>query len=321
MQENNSMKKKFFFFLKLAVGAGLVILLVRHVDWRMIEGELRDASIPLIFLALLLYVAGMLLSVERWRATAHYKGFALSFRHALSFHMAGLFLNNFLPSFLGGDAYRSYLLGRTGKRYAAAVSTIVLTRFVGLWAVIALFLFFGLLGFSSIFSQWIFQVFGLGLGLFLLFDIALTFFSGHAPVRKFFSIFPKKLQHFFHEIGGYSDTKFLSRSFFASVIFSFVGVGLFNFALFSALGESVPIAPYLAVIFLVSVISSIPVSVNNIGLKEWAYYTFFPLIGMSPEAALAVALLGRFLQMGVSLFGAPFFFKNRLRNQEAENEI
>ena len=304
-------RKKLFFLLKLAVAAGLVWLLVRNVDWVAIGEEFAEASLPLVALALVFYVAGMLISVSRWRAVAQFKKFDLSFRDAVRFHFAGLFLNNFLPSFLGGDAYRSYRLGHPEKRYSAAASTVIFVRFVGLWSTIALFLLFGFVSFDVVFSQPMFALFGVGLGCFFAFDVALTLFSDRAPVQWLFGIFPDKLRNFFYEIGGFTDRRFVWESFLVSLLFSFVGVGLFNFALFSAFGESVPIAAYLSVVFLVSFVSSLPVSVNNIGLKEWAYYTFFPLIGISPEAALAVALLGRFLQMFASLFGAPFFFQNR----------
>ncbi len=311
-------KKRIFFLAKLAVAAGLVWLLVRNVDWVAIGEEFAEASLPLVALALVFYVAGMLISVSRWRAVAQFKKFDLPFRDAVRFHFAGLFLNNFLPSFLGGDAYRSYLLGDPEKRYSAAASTVIFVRFVGLWSTIALFLMFGVVAFDDVFAQPMFALFGLGLGCFFAFDVALTLFSDRAPVQKLFGIFPDRLRNFFYEIGGFTDRRFVWESFLVSLLFSFVGVGLFNFALFSAFGEPVPIAAYLSVVFLVSFVSSLPVSVNNIGLKEWAYYTFFPLIGISPEAALAVALLGRFLQMFASLFGAPFFFQNR-KKISAEN--
>jgi glycosyltransferase 2 family protein len=304
-------KKKTFFLLKLAVAAGLVALLVRNVDWAVVGEEFSEASLPLIFLAFGFYCAGMLISVRRWQATARFKKFDLSFRDAVRFHFGGLFLNNFLPSFLGGDAYRSYLLGNPEKRYSAAVSTVIFVRFVGLWSTIVLFLSFGLISFDTVFSQPMFALFGIGLAAFFAFDVALTLFFDRKLVQKFVGIFPGKLRNFFHEIGGFTDRKFVWESFLVSLLFSFVGVGLFNFALFSAFGESVPIIPYLSVVFLTSFVSSLPLSVNNIGLKEWSYFTFFPLIGISPEAALAVALLGRFLQMFASLFGAPFFFRNR----------
>ncbi len=311
-------KKKILFLLKLAVTSGLVALLIEKVDWTAIGEKFSEASLPLVLAAFAFYVIGMLISVGRWRVTARFKKFDLPFADAVRFHLAGLFINNFLPSFLGGDAYRSYLLGREDKRYAAATSTVIFVRFVGLWATIALFLAFGFLSYGTVFSQPMFSLFGLGLGIFFVFDVLLTLFSDRAPVQRLFSIFPKKLQGFFREIGGYTDRNFLWESFLVSLAFSFVGVGLFNLALFSAFGESVPVIPYLSVVFLTSFVSSLPLSVNNIGLKEWAYYTFFPLIGISPEAALAVALLGRFLQMFASLFGARSFFKEKKRRL-AEN--
>lgn len=310
-------KKKLFFLAKLVVTVGLVVLLVKNVDWSAIGEEFAEASIPFVLLALGLYIAGMLISVRRWQATARFKKFDLHFVDAVRFHFSGLFLNNFLPSFFGGDAYRSYLLGHEDKRYAAAVSTVIFVRFVGLWSTIALFLAFGLIAYGTVFSQDIFALFGIGLGLFLVFDVILTLFSDREPVQKLFSIFPEKLRGFFHEIGGYTDRKFLWDSFLVSLVFSFVGVGLFNLSLFFAFGETVPILPYLSVVFLTSFVSSLPLSVNNIGLKEWAYYTFFPLIGIGPEAALAVALLGRFLQMFASLFGAPAFFREKSRRKAA----
>lgn len=302
-------KKKIFFLLKLAVAAGLVALLVRNVDWAAIGEEFSEASLPLVALAFVFYVTGILISVGRWRATARFKKFDLPFRDAVRFHFAGLFLNNFLPSFLGGDAYRSYLLGNPEKRYSAAASTVIFVRFVGLWSTIALFLVFGFVAFDAVFSQPMFALFGVGLGCFFAFDVALTLFPDRAPVQWLFGIFPDRLRNFFYEIGGFTDRQFVRESFLVSLLFSFVGVGLFNLVLFWSFGEHISILPYLSVVFLVSVVSSLPVSVNNIGLKEWSYYTFFPLIGISPEAALAVALLGRFLQMFASLFGAPSFFR------------
>lgn len=306
-------KKKIFFLLKLVVAGGLVALLIEKVDWTAIGEEFSEASLPLVFVAFAFYVTGTLISVGRWCATARFKRFDLSFMDAVQFHFAGLFINNFLPSFFGGDAYRSYLLGRENKRYAVAISTVIFVRFVGLWSTIALFLIFGFLSSGAVFSQPMFSLFGIGLGTFFVFDVFLTLFSDRAPIQRLFSIFPRNLHGFFREIGGYTDQKFLWESFLVSLVFSFVGVGLFNLALFSAFGESVPIIPYLSVVFLTSFVSSLPLSVNNIGLKEWSYYTFFPLIGISSEAALAVALLGRFLQMFASLFGARFFFNEKKR--------
>lgn len=312
------MKKKLLFAFKLIVSTALVSWLIMRMDWTAVWKEFSEASLFFVLLAFLAYVGGTTISVSRWRKTASFKGFSLSFADGLRYHFAGLFLNNFLPSFFGGDAYRSYLLGKPEKRYAAAASTVLFVRFTGLWATISLFLVFGLVSFSSVLTQPIFVPFAVGLAAFLIVDVLFTVFSDRTWIQKLFSLFPEKLQNFFSEMSGYTDKRFVFESFLVSLLFTFVGVGLFNLTLFTAFHESVPVIPFLSVVFLLSIVSSLPVSINNIGLKEWAYLTFFPTIGISPEAALAVALLGRFLQMFASLFGAPFFFREKKDLQTAE---
>ncbi len=309
--QSNSLKKKAFFGFKLTMAVVLITLLIRNVDWYTIWSEVSHASLPLLLAALGFYIMGLFMCIERWWRAAHYKNFAMTFRTATEFYFAGLFLNNFLPSFLGGDAYQSYILGKSEKRYPAAISTVMFTRFIGLWATIILFFIFGLLGFEKIFSHPLYAGFGVGLFLFMVADIALVFIYAHPRFKKLVEWLPKRIRHFFSEVGGYAKWSFLRENFILSAVFAIVGVGMFNLMIFFALGEHVPIFPYLATVFLISLISSLPLSINNIGLKEWAYYTFFPLIGIQPEAALAVALLGRFIQILISLVGASFFFRDK----------
>ena len=102
----------------------------------------------------------------------------------------------------------------------------------------------------------------------------------------------------------FSRRTFLYATSYAAV-FNFVGVGVANYLLFQALGISISFPAFLSAIFLISIISSIPISINNIGLKEWAYYTFFGILGVNASAAVAVALTGRILQMLVSFLAFP----------------
>ncbi len=302
-------KKNIKFAIKSLVGLGLVGILVFQVDWGKIWVELSHASVPLLLVATVLYVLGVYLCVHRWWKTAEYKGFSIDFRSARQHYFAGLFLNNFLPSFLGGDAYQSYVLGKPDRRYAAAFSSVMFVRFAGLIITILLFLLFGLLAFKEVFMQPLFATLGLSLFFFLLVDVLLFYARRH--FHQFYSFLPEKIRNILNELGGYTDHRFLVDSVLVSAVFAIVGVGLFNMTIFWALGEPVPVLPYLSVVFLISIIQSLPISVNNIGLKEWAYYALLPLIGIRPETALAVALLGRFIQVLVSVSGAPVFFRER----------
>jgi hypothetical protein len=57
----------------------------------------------------------------------------------------------------------------------------------------------------------------------------------------------------------------------------------------------------------------VPLSINNIGIKEWAYVTFFALVGVSVEIAVTAALLSRFIQMLISFIALPYYLRNRER--------
>ena len=54
---------------------------------------------------------------------------------------------------------------------------------------------------------------------------------------------------------------------------------------------------------------SLPISISNIGVKEWAYGVLFVLLGVSFEVAVTVAILSRILQTGISLCALPIYLK------------
>lgn len=98
---------------------------------------------------------------------------------------------------------------------------------------------------------------------------------------------------------------------FWSVIFAFAGPAVMNYVMFLAFGVRLDLLDYLSVVFAASVIISLPISVGNIGLKEWAYVALFGMFGVSAPQAVAVALLGRFLMMLVNATALPMYLKEK----------
>ena len=123
-------------------------------------------------------------------------------------------------------------------------------------------------------------------------------------------IIPEKIINFFRELS-YYDGKVFRQSVFYGIIFSLVGVAFLNYILFQALELRIGLLNYLTVIFLIAIISSVPISINNIGIKEWAYITFFGLFGLNPAAVLTVAIISRIIQMVISFAALPIYLKRR----------
>jgi uncharacterized membrane protein YbhN (UPF0104 family) len=307
-----SYKKRFVFVLKLGVSLAFIFWLARRVDWPEVWSIVKGAQIAYLALYALLLVAGIGISAYKWQAIARRKGFGGGFKGYFIAYLSGMFINNFLPSFIGGDTYRAYWLGKTDRGYASAASTVILDRFSGLLAAMALTLFFSIFHVSKVLQSPLWLVLDLVILAVGAFVLAWPWLSRLPHVQVSAGLVPDRLRALLSEIGGYGEGSVLLPAFALSVLFNVVGVGSANLALFWALGSPVAAIDYFAVIFLISIVSSIPVSINNIGVKEWAYYTFFGIFGMNPEIAVTAALLGRLIQMAVSFFSLPAYLGTRL---------
>lgn len=305
-------KKTLKFILKIAVSAGFVSWIIFTVDWSEVWIFLKKVELWQVGIYVLLYMAGILISSYKWKFLANIKGFNLSLGGFFKLYFAGTFINNFMPSFIGGDAFKAYQIGKEGKKYPQALSTIVIDRATGLWGAMMLTLFFALLNFNVLSANPILININLAVLIALIISFIALKFKKSLLESRISKYLPDKVLDFYEEFGEYSDNSgIITKAVLYSFLFGLVGLAAANYVLFLALGIKIGILNYLSVIFLVSIISSIPVSINNIGIKEWAYITFFGLFGISSSAVVTVAILSRFLQMLISFLALPVYLKNK----------
>lgn len=306
------MKKIVFFIVKIAVSVGLVVWLIERVDWQVVGNHLYDASVPFLCLYVAFQLIGNVVSAKKWQVIASFKNIHFTLKDGFFVYLTGAFINNFLPSTIGGDAYRSLWLARYSGAKAASLSTVVFDRFIGLWTIAFLALL------SSI-SLWKFfsvstalSVVLTALATFFVIDLLITYFYCCSWFTRFVARIPfLQVRRFFEEIIFYTKKHIWWKTCAWSMFFIFVGIVLSNFTLFHALGSTVDFLSFLSVIFLVTIISAVPLSINNIGIKEWAYVTFFSFVGVNAEMAVTVALLSRFLQMFISFIALPRYLSDR----------
>jgi len=84
-----------------------------------------------------------------------------------------------------------------------------------------------------------------------------------------------------------------------------------NFTLFKAIGICLSVEQFMSVIFLSSIIAAVPISMGNIGVKEWAYVFLFGIFGVSASGVVTVVILSRILQMFISLLAIPFYLQDK----------
>jgi len=308
------MNKKIKFLLKLAVSALLIFWIVFKVDWKEAFFYLESVSYGYLFLYALAIVGGVTVSAYKWKILANFRGIENRYQDFFKFYLAGAFINNFMPSFLGGDAYRIYRLGKEEKKYAQAGSSVLLDRLTGFVSVNILVILFGIANISEVMGSKILAVaLGLNIVLFLVF-VSLFFFKiGKIPLaKKILPIIPKKIMSFVDEISEYKkDLKKIRQAVVWGMVFNLLGVGAANFILFQAIGIAISPLDFFSVIFLISIVSAIPVSVNNIGVKEWAYAVFFGIFGLNFSAVITAAMLGRIIQMVLSFAALPVYLQDK----------
>ena len=125
------MRRVFFLLLKAAVSALLLYLSLRAVHLGTVWARLAGAKSPWLAAAAALGIVQLFLLAARWRKIADAGTTRLSFNAAVQFSFIGNFFSQVLPSTVGGDAARIFLLARSGGGWAHATYSVLIDRIVG----------------------------------------------------------------------------------------------------------------------------------------------------------------------------------------------
>ena len=128
------MKRTLLFVAKAAVSAVLLILLYRRVDLIALREQLRHAQPIWLALFFLLLAANTLISSLKWRLLLAADNLIQPLGRLFASHLTGSFFNLFLPSTIGGDAYRIADIGRHTSGTARTAASILADRLTGFLA-------------------------------------------------------------------------------------------------------------------------------------------------------------------------------------------
>ena len=272
---------------------------------------IKDANIYYLLGSIALGVLVNIVSSFKWYCLTRSQQLNASFGRIFAYYVVGQFYNLFLPTSVGGDVVRSYELGKFTGRQADALASVFVERYTGVLtllvvAVLAVlgqlsrfnqdFIIFSLLGFAMI----------LGVMAWLVFDLRPYYWlrerltSMSSKLRFIFN----KLDQLVEAVSNYKTNKMpIILAFLNSVLFYFFAV--LNVYLTTLVFQlDVRFIDMLIATPIIMLIMNIPVSIGNIGLMEFAYYSVYQIMGYSPSLALSVALTMRFKSLIDGLLGA-----------------
>jgi uncharacterized membrane protein YbhN (UPF0104 family) len=119
---------------RILVSLALLYLALRGINFTAIQSRLSQINVGWIALSVLITVVQIFIGALRWREISELCHAPLTDLQAFRYNMIGAFFNQTLPSSIGGDAMRLWLVNRTGAGWRAATYSILTDRAVGLIA-------------------------------------------------------------------------------------------------------------------------------------------------------------------------------------------
>jgi len=120
--------------LKIAISAALLYFALRKVDLADLASRFGVASLVWIAVAIAVVFLQIFIGVLRWREVSAECAAPLTTKQAMRFNLIGTFFNQTLPSSIGGDAVRLWLVARNGAGWRTATYSVFVDRAIGLVA-------------------------------------------------------------------------------------------------------------------------------------------------------------------------------------------
>lgn len=125
------MRRVLTLLAKAALSALLLYFSLRWVNIAAVTDRLNALEPGWMLVAVLLLIVQTILLAQRWRLIAIACAAELEFASALQISFVAIFFNQVLPSTVGGDGARIWLLARRGAGWARAAYSVVIDRVVG----------------------------------------------------------------------------------------------------------------------------------------------------------------------------------------------
>jgi uncharacterized membrane protein YbhN (UPF0104 family) len=119
---------------RILVSLALLYFALRGINFTAIQSRLSQINLGWIVLAVSITVVQIFIGALRWREISGLCQAPLTDLQAFRYNMIGAFFNQTLPSSIGGDAVRLWLINRTGAGWRAATYSILTDRAIGLIA-------------------------------------------------------------------------------------------------------------------------------------------------------------------------------------------
>ena len=309
------MPKPLALTLKLLCTILLLWLVFKSVDVARVARDLGEFPAGTLALLLAALWGSQLLCSERWRILAGALGMRGGYFTFVQTYFAGMFFNLGLPSLVGGDAVKAYIISRkAGRPLPAGLASVLQDRAAGL---VTLLLYGSVAAMAHPFV-W------KGIPLWTLYLCAWAgvaavlgvIWKGETLCRKLGERVRaprarKALGYLgdFHRALALQDIRKgdIGRVALYSFVNSALVLGIFRQVVLAS-GRPVDMVSFAALFPIVTLATMLPVTLNGMGVREWVYVEALYLAGIPRDSGLVISLATSALILVCNLGGAAFLW-------------
>lgn len=306
----NKIKNCLNFLFRFGLSIILIVFLLRKIDFSQVFLLIKNADLYYLILAGLIFVLCNGLLLLRWDIIIKGLEVYIPFSHVVLSFFIGLFFNIFLPSSAGGDIARSINLFSHTPHKARVVASVVLDRISGFISLVLICGISLILGYKYVNDSSVLLI--LAFFLFLLVGAILVLFSRRVFLRisRLFSRAP----HLAQKLMSLNDSFVFFRKrygvFAIAIALSTVSQMLFfivSYFIVKSFHSEVQLIYFLIFIPIICFITSLPITLGGLGVRDASSVYFFTKIGLSNTTALGLSLMNFVFLTGVGLIGGIIY--------------
>jgi uncharacterized membrane protein YbhN (UPF0104 family) len=254
----------------------------------------REANYTVAGLAYFLVFSAVVVGAARWEPYLHRLALDVPFGRAVLLSIIGAFFNAFLPTGVGGDAYKAFRVRQGAGTLTPAFASVILDRAAGVVGMAVL----ALIGMAALSAAErrdldLLPAASCAVAILLIYGAAMVLgrrLGGYGPPRGRAGL-RGQTASLLRAVGyGAAGVPASARALTLGTV---TGALLLtaNILIAKAVHVSVPVGGMAALLLLASIAAMIPLSINGVGFREVVYVWGFSAYGIGHDTAFAFAIL------------------------------
>lgn len=287
------MKKIIAFVIRISLSAALIAFLLTKIDLPTAWDAVKHSNLSLLTLSFFLFCVLMYLGLYRWDVLLRGLRLEFKFPRLLASFGGGIFFNLFLPTTVGGDVVKGLHLAAYSKRTREVVASVIIDRLSGyvalsMVALVALAIGFAYLRDRAVLLTVGFLSCGLVFVLVGLFNKRTYRFTNRllGKIR-----FTKTLKNIHREMFYLQSRPKVLFKIFSIAVAIQLCLGLVYYTIACSLGVDKPVIYFFILVPIILAISTLPLTIGGLGLRDMGAVFLFAKIGISKEVAIIISLI------------------------------